>query len=107
MHSFPTRRSSDLARDSAPKQTAAAPTQQRQTPSSTRQGEGGAEHRVSSNETLWDIAARHRSDSSVSVQQMMVAIKELNPFAYIYCNFIFVSEMVIFTFTIGRLIICM
>lgn len=80
------------ARDSAPKQTAAAPTQQRQTPSSTRQGEGGAEHRVSSNETLWDIAARHRSDSSVSVQQMMVAIQELNPDAFINGNINLVRE---------------
>ncbi len=52
----------------------------------------GQEHRVSSSDTLWDIAAKNRPDSSISVQQMMVAIQELNPDAFINGNINLVKE---------------
>jgi pilus assembly protein FimV len=41
---------------------------------------------VSSNDTLWSIAARVRPDASVSVQQTMLAIQRLNPEAFINDN---------------------
>lgn len=52
----------------------------------------GQEHRVSSSDTLWDIAAKNRPDSSISVQQMMVAIQELNSAAFIDGNINLVKE---------------
>ncbi|MCR6651175.1 MAG: hypothetical protein NVV73_06615 [Cellvibrionaceae bacterium] len=41
---------------------------------------------VSVNETLWSIASRVKPDSSVSVQQTMLAIQRLNPEAFINGN---------------------
>ncbi len=41
---------------------------------------------VSSNDTLWNIAARVRPNSDVSVQQTMIAIQRLNPNAFIRNN---------------------
>ncbi|CAH0990367.1 hypothetical protein SIN8267_00459 [Sinobacterium norvegicum] len=38
------------------------------------------------NDTLWDIAAKARPDSSVSVQQTMLAIQQKNPDAFINGN---------------------
>lgn len=41
---------------------------------------------VKSNDNLWDIARRVRPDSSVTVQQTMLAIQRLNPDAFINNN---------------------
>ena len=41
---------------------------------------------VRTSETLWSIAARLRSDDSVSVQRMMLAILETNPEAFVIRN---------------------
>lgn len=41
---------------------------------------------VKANQTLWEIAAQVRPDSSVSVQQTMLAIQRLNPDAFINNN---------------------
>lgn len=41
---------------------------------------------VSANETLWSIASRVKPDSSVSVQQTMLAIQRMNPEAFINGN---------------------
>lgn len=50
------------------------------------------EYRVSASDTMWSIALTHRADSSVSVQQMMRAIQELNPDAFIDGNVNLVRE---------------
>lgn len=41
---------------------------------------------VGANETLWSIAAKIKSDSSISVQQAMLAIQRMNPEAFINGN---------------------
>ncbi|MFJ3049437.1 FimV/HubP family polar landmark protein [Pseudomonas nitroreducens] len=46
----------------------------------------GNEYRTGKNDTLWDIAARARPDGSVSVQQTMLAIQDLNPDAFLGGN---------------------
>lgn len=46
----------------------------------------GNEYRTGRNDTLWEIAARARPDSSVSVQQTMLAIQDLNPDAFLSGN---------------------
>lgn len=46
----------------------------------------GDQYRVRQNETLWEIAAKARPDSDVSVQQTMVTIQRLNPNAFIKGN---------------------
>src|SRR5699024_44557 len=76
---------STQAPSSQPKPSSSAPTK-----SATRAS--GQEHKVSPTDTLWDIAAKNRPDSSISVQQMMVAIQELNPSAFIDNNINLVKE---------------
>ncbi|MBD9500154.1 FimV family protein [Pseudomonas sp. PDM17] len=46
----------------------------------------GNEYRTGKNDTLWEIAARARPDGSVSVQQTMLAIQDLNPDAFLGGN---------------------
>ncbi|WP_343572626.1 FimV/HubP family polar landmark protein [Pseudomonas sp.] len=46
----------------------------------------GNEYRTGRNDTLWEIAARARPNSSVSVQQTMLAIQDLNPDAFLGGN---------------------
>jgi len=46
----------------------------------------GDEYEVRSNDTLWEIALRARSDSSVSVHQSMMALYRANPEAFINGN---------------------
>lgn len=52
----------------------------------------GQEYKVTASDTLWNIAAKHRPDSSISVQQMMVVVQELNPDAFIDGNINLVKE---------------
>ncbi|WP_041712091.1 FimV/HubP family polar landmark protein [Pseudomonas sp. ATCC 13867] len=46
----------------------------------------GNEYRTGRNDTLWEIAARARPNNSVSVQQTMLAIQDLNPDAFLGGN---------------------
>jgi len=46
----------------------------------------GNEYRTGRNDTLWEIAARARPNGSVSVQQTMLAIQDLNPDAFLGGN---------------------
>jgi len=46
----------------------------------------GDSYRVQRNDTLWKIADRYRPDNSVSVNQMMMAIYEANPNAFMGRN---------------------
>ena len=46
----------------------------------------GDSYRVQRNDTLWKIADRYRPDNSVSVNQMMMAIYEANPNAFMGQN---------------------
>ena len=47
---------------------------------------GGESYTVGAGDTMWEIALATRPDSSVSVQQMMVAIQRANPDAFIDNN---------------------
>ncbi len=53
---------------------------------STQSFDGETYGPVSSNDTLWNIAAKVRPNSDVSVQQTMIAIQRLNPNAFIRNN---------------------
>lgn len=69
----------------APRPAAApAPRPAAPAPASSRRLEG--EYRTSSRDTLWEIAARARPNGSVSVQQTMLAIQDLNPDAFLAGN---------------------
>ncbi|MCJ1887939.1 peptigoglycan-binding protein LysM [Pseudomonas sp. LA21] len=46
----------------------------------------GNEYRTGRNDTLWEIAARARPNNSVTVQQTMLAIQDLNPDAFLGGN---------------------
>ncbi|MEL7939817.1 FimV/HubP family polar landmark protein [Pseudomonas delhiensis] len=46
----------------------------------------GNEYRTGSRDTLWEIASRARPDGSVTVNQTMLAIQDLNPDAFIDGN---------------------
>ncbi len=48
--------------------------------------QSGGNYRVQSQDTLWGIASKHRPDSSVSVEQMMLALVRENPEAFIKEN---------------------
>ena len=47
---------------------------------------GENEYRVKRNDTLWEIALRYRPENSVSAQQMMLAIQDRNPEAFMNGN---------------------
>ncbi len=47
---------------------------------------GSRRYEVVRNDTLWDIARELRSDASVSIQQMMLALLRTNPDAFSYKN---------------------
>jgi len=70
----------------APRQTAPAPTQ------NTRQNTGWTDpaapgtYKVQPDDTLWQIALDTRPDSSISPQQMMIALQDVNPDAFINGN---------------------
>jgi pilus assembly protein FimV len=74
----------ELPTNGAPTQAAASPAaQQAAAPAVTAAAGAGAQsYTVGSGDTLWEIASRTRPDSSVSVQQMMVAIQRANPDAF-------------------------
>ncbi len=46
----------------------------------------GGQYRITKDDTLWSIALRARPDPSVSVQQTMLAIQQLNPEAFFDAN---------------------
>ncbi|MDN6859473.1 FimV/HubP family polar landmark protein [Pseudomonas sp. CAN2814] len=70
----------------APRPAAApAPARQAAPAPAPRRLEGN-EYRTGKNDTLWEIAARARPDGSVSVQQTMLAIQDLNPDAFLGGN---------------------
>ncbi|MBB6341905.1 pilus assembly protein FimV [Pseudomonas fluvialis] len=46
----------------------------------------GNQYKTTGNDTLWEIAARVRPNSSVSVHQTMLAIQDLNPDAFLAGN---------------------
>jgi len=46
----------------------------------------GQQYRVSPNDTLWEIAARSRPDGRASIFQMMIAIQQQNPQAFLNNN---------------------
>ncbi|QRY78694.1 FimV family protein [Pseudomonas sp. PDNC002] len=74
------------AATAAPRPTAtAAPRPVAAAPAPSRRLEGN-EYRTGRNDTLWEIAARARPDGSVSVQQTMLAIQDLNPDAFLGGN---------------------
>ncbi len=59
------------------------------TPVSRDSGSSGINNQgrtVGSTDTLWDIAAEVRPDRSVTIQQTMMAIRELNPNAFVAGN---------------------
>ncbi len=62
------------------------------TPGRGTLNESNDRYRVRSSDTLWRIAADHRPASGVSVQQMMMAIQEMNPEAFIDGNINLVRE---------------
>ncbi|WP_159661469.1 type IV pilus assembly protein FimV [Alcanivorax xiamenensis] len=62
------------------------------TPGRGTLNESNGRYRVRSSDTLWRIAAEHRPGSRVSVQQMMMAIQEMNPEAFIDGNINLVRE---------------
>ncbi|RRJ84926.1 peptigoglycan-binding protein LysM [Aestuariirhabdus litorea] len=68
-----------------PRAEAPAPTPAPQ-PRVERAEVGGGTYTTSSNDTLWEIATRHRPSSDVSVQQTMMAIQQVNPDAFINQN---------------------
>lgn len=55
----------------------------RQTSSARQLSLSGDEYEVRSNDTLWEIALRARTDSSISVHQSMMALYRANPEAFI------------------------
>ncbi|MCG6656305.1 hypothetical protein HOP52_00745 [Halomonas campisalis] len=57
--------------------TLAAPARPAERP--TARGQGGGEAWVGSGDTLWSVASRLRPDSSISMDQMMVALVQANP----------------------------
>ncbi|QJP10195.1 FimV family protein [Pseudomonas multiresinivorans] len=69
----------------APRPAAAAAPRPAAAPAPSRRLEGN-EYRTGKNDTLWEIAARARPDGSVSVQQTMLAIQDLNPDAFLGGN---------------------
>lgn len=83
---------------------APAPTRQAPAPVTSQQSEPPAsqpagtytgpreEYVVQADDTMWSIALRSRPRSSISVQQMLVAIQELNPDAFIDGNVNLVRE---------------
>lgn len=73
-----------VVRPSAPAAPRATPAPSAQ-PAPSRRLEGN-EYRTGKNDTLWEIAARARPDGSVSVQQTMLAIQDLNPDAFLGGN---------------------
>ena len=66
----------------APVESTAPASVNRPAPTNT----AGDQYRVRSGDTLWEIAARTRANESISVNQQMVAIQELNPSAFINGN---------------------
>ncbi|AFT70906.1 hypothetical protein B5T_02636 [Alloalcanivorax dieselolei B5] len=62
------------------------------TPGRGTLNESNDRYRVRSSDTLWRIAADHRPGGGVSVQQMMMAIQEMNPEAFIDGNINLVRE---------------
>ncbi|WP_236198554.1 FimV/HubP family polar landmark protein [Pseudomonas pseudonitroreducens] len=73
------------AATAAPRPSAAAAPRPAAAPAPSRRLEGN-EYRTGKNDTLWEIAARARPDGSVSVQQTMLAIQDLNPDAFLGGN---------------------
>ena len=69
----------------APRPTATAAPRPTAAAAPSRRLEGN-EYRTGKNDTLWEIAARARPDGSVSVQQTMLAIQDLNPDAFLGGN---------------------
>lgn len=67
----------------APAAPAAGPATPGAAPSMTAGGEIGP---VEANDTAWGLALAHRPDSSVSVQQMMLALLRTNPDAFVNQN---------------------
>lgn len=68
---------------SMPATTATSSARQTLTQGSLQAGEN---YRVRQNDTLWEIAAQSRPNSSVSVQQTMITIQRINPNAFIGGN---------------------
>lgn len=67
------------------KSTAARPAAAKQSMQSTSSGRlvaGPGKYHVSNDDTLWQIALKTRPDSSISPQQMMLAIQRANPNAF-------------------------
>ncbi|MBZ2187671.1 peptigoglycan-binding protein LysM [Alcanivorax sp. JB21] len=85
----PSRPAADAPREPA---RVATPDRPRQTrPAATDTGPRST-HTVRSSDTMWRIARDNRPSSSVSVQQMMVVIQEMNPDAFINDNVNLVRE---------------
>ncbi|WP_259756277.1 FimV/HubP family polar landmark protein [Pseudomonas sp. GCEP-101] len=74
-----------VVRPSAPAAPRATPAPSAAPAAPSRRLEGN-EYRTGKNDTLWEIAARARPDGSVSVQQTMLAIQDLNPDAFLGGN---------------------
>lgn len=70
----------------APRPAAAPARSAAQAPAAAQRRLEGNEYRTGKNDTLWEIAARARPDGSVSVQQTMLAIQDLNPDAFLGGN---------------------
>ncbi len=79
-----TRTTGTVVRQPPPAPTA-APAEQQQ-PAGQPFDAPGDSYRVQRNDTLWRIADRYRPDDSVSVNQMMMAIYEANPNAFMGQN---------------------
>lgn len=70
----------------APIPRTAPPRQRTETTTRSNTFSGDSYGPVGANETLWSIASRVKPDSSVSVQQTMLAIQRMNPEAFINGN---------------------
>jgi len=91
----PVTRQAPPVRRAPPRTARAVPPRRRSVPPRTRRpapevqvsAEGGVEYGpVKRGDTLWEIAAQIRTDRSVSIPQMMIALLESNPNAFIDHN---------------------
>ena len=69
-----------------PRATRAAPPKPVEEAPATTTAEGETEYRVKSDETLWAIAAKIRPSKAVSVPQLMIALLQNNPEAFVGNN---------------------
>jgi len=83
---YSTAQSGTISSDSGRSMTYNAPQSGMAAPTSKASAPAVSQYRVKQTDTLWSIANRMRPDSSVSVEQMMLALVRKNPEAFINEN---------------------